>query len=64
VGTALVAAGCPDRRVAVCARLAEPGEKVTHTDLAGLAAGTFDPLAVVILRAEEEQLDTEQPPTA
>ena len=54
VGTALVAAGCPDRRVSVCARLAEPGEEVAHTDLTGLAAGTFDPLAVVILRAPED----------
>ena len=43
VGTALVAAGCPDRRVAVCARLAEPGEEVAHTDLAGLAAGHVRP---------------------
>lgn len=57
VGTALVAAGCADRRVAVCARLAEPGEDVAHTDLAGLAAGTFDPLAVVILRAPEDTDD-------
>jgi hypothetical protein len=37
--------------VAVCARLAEPDESVTRTDLAGLAAGTFDPLSVVVLRA-------------
>jgi precorrin-6B C5,15-methyltransferase / cobalt-precorrin-6B C5,C15-methyltransferase len=64
VGTALVAAGCPDRRVAVCARLAEPGEKVTHTDLAGLAAGTFDPLAVVILRAPEEPHEAGESTTA
>jgi precorrin-6B C5,15-methyltransferase / cobalt-precorrin-6B C5,C15-methyltransferase len=64
VGTALVAAGCPDRRVAVCARLAEPGEEVTRTDLAGLAAGTFDPLAVVILRAPEEPPAPVEPPTA
>ena len=50
VGAALVAAGCPDRAVAVCARLAEPDEHVVRTDLAGLAAGTFDALSVVILR--------------
>jgi precorrin-6Y C5,15-methyltransferase (decarboxylating) len=61
VGTALVAAGCPDRRVTVCARLVEPDEEVTRTDLAGLAAGTFDPLAVVILRAPEEPHEAEQP---
>ena len=54
VGTALVAAGCPDRRVAVCARLAEPGEEVTRTDLHGLATGTFDPLAVVVLCVPED----------
>jgi precorrin-6B C5,15-methyltransferase / cobalt-precorrin-6B C5,C15-methyltransferase len=64
VGTALVAAGCPDRWVAVCARLAEPGEEVTRTDLAGLAEGTFDPLAVVILRAPEEPPEPVEPPTA
>ena len=64
VGTALVAAGCPDRRVAVCARLAEPDERVTRTDLAGLAAGTFDPLAVVILRAPEDEPETVPAPTA
>jgi precorrin-6B C5,15-methyltransferase / cobalt-precorrin-6B C5,C15-methyltransferase len=63
VGTSLVAAGCPDRRVVVCARLAEPGEEVTRTDLAGLAAGTFDPLAVVILRAPDEPHETVEPPT-
>lgn len=51
VGAALLAGGCPAREVAVCARLAEPDETITRTDLAGLAAGTFDPLAVVILRA-------------
>jgi precorrin-6Y C5,15-methyltransferase (decarboxylating) len=50
VGAALVAAGCPPRRVAVCSRLAEPGEEVARTDLPGLAAGRFDPLAVVVLR--------------
>jgi precorrin-6Y C5,15-methyltransferase (decarboxylating) len=64
VGTALVAAGCPDRWVAVCARLAEPGEEVIRTDLAGLAEGTFDPLAVVILRAPEEPPEPVEPPTA
>ncbi|HEX6423918.1 MAG TPA: precorrin-6y C5,15-methyltransferase (decarboxylating) subunit CbiE [Acidimicrobiales bacterium] len=50
LGAALVGAGCDDRRVAVCSRLAEPGETVVRTDLAGLAAGTFDPLSVVVVR--------------
>ena len=50
LGAALVAAGCGDRRVAVCSRLAEPGERLVRTDLAGLATGAFDPLSVVVLR--------------
>lgn len=50
LGAALVAAGCGDRPVAVCSRLAEPGERIVRTDLAGLAAGAFDPLSVVVLR--------------
>ena len=49
LGKALVAAGCPPRTVAVATRLGEPGESVTRTDLAGLAAGTFDPMSVVLL---------------
>jgi precorrin-6B C5,15-methyltransferase / cobalt-precorrin-6B C5,C15-methyltransferase len=39
----------------VCSRLGEPDETVTTTDLAGLAAGTFDPLSVVVLRAPMAQ---------
>lgn len=53
LGKALVAAGCGPRLVAVCARLGEPEEDVVETDLPGLAAGTFDPLSVVVLRAPE-----------
>jgi precorrin-6Y C5,15-methyltransferase (decarboxylating) len=53
LGKALVDAGCGERSVAVCAKLGEPGEQVTHTDLAGLAAGTFDHLSVVVVRAPE-----------
>jgi precorrin-6Y C5,15-methyltransferase (decarboxylating) len=51
LGRALVDAGCGPRRVTVCARLGHDDEAVTRTDLAGLAAGTFPPLAVVILEA-------------
>ena len=51
LGRALVAAGCGPRDVAVCSRLAEPDEEVTRTDLAGLAAGGFDDLSVVVVRA-------------
>lgn len=50
LGAALLAAGCDDRDVAVCARLAEPDETVTRTDLTGLAAGPHDRLSVVVLR--------------
>jgi precorrin-6y C5,15-methyltransferase (decarboxylating) CbiE subunit/precorrin-6Y C5,15-methyltransferase (decarboxylating) CbiT subunit len=51
LGRALLDAGCGPRRVTVCARLGHADEAVTRTDLAGLAAGTFPPLAVVILEA-------------
>jgi precorrin-6Y C5,15-methyltransferase (decarboxylating) len=50
VGRALLDAGCAPRSVAVCAHLGEPGEQVTHTDVPGLAGGSFAPLAVVVLR--------------
>ncbi|MEO6629285.1 MAG: precorrin-6y C5,15-methyltransferase (decarboxylating) subunit CbiE, partial [Aquihabitans sp.] len=48
LGQALVAAGCPPRRVAIATRLGEPGEALTRTDLQGLAAASFDPMSVVI----------------
>ncbi|WP_421121425.1 precorrin-6y C5,15-methyltransferase (decarboxylating) subunit CbiE [Aquihabitans daechungensis] len=48
LGKALLDTGCPDRSVAVATRLGEAGEAVTRTDLAGLAAGTFDPMSVVV----------------
>jgi precorrin-6Y C5,15-methyltransferase (decarboxylating) len=53
LGRALLEAGCGARSVAVCARLGEPDERIDRTDLAGLAAGSFDPLSVVVLRAPE-----------
>jgi precorrin-6Y C5,15-methyltransferase (decarboxylating) len=49
LGAALIEAGCGRRDVWVCTRLAERQESVTATDLDGLAAGTFDPLSVVVL---------------
>jgi len=49
VGAALLAAGCGPRRAAVVSRLGGPGEAVHETDLAGLAAGRFDPLSVLVL---------------
>src|SRR5438132_5802037 len=51
LGGALLAAGCGPRRVTVCARLGHDDETVTRTDLEGLAAGSFPPLAVVVLQA-------------
>ena len=49
LGRALVAAGCGQRDVVVASRLGEADERVVATDLAGLAAGCFDPLSVVVL---------------
>lgn len=49
VGSALIAAGSAARSVIVASRLGEDDEQVVRTDLAGLQAGTFDPLSVVIL---------------
>jgi precorrin-6Y C5,15-methyltransferase (decarboxylating) len=49
VGRALVEAGEPPCPVTVASRLGETGETVTATDLAGLAAGAFAPLSVVVL---------------
>ena len=51
LGRALLDAGCGPRRVTVCARLGHDDETVTRTDLEGLAAGSFPPLAVVVLQA-------------
>lgn len=51
LGRALLDLGCPDRRVWVCSNLGAPEEAVERTDLAGLAAGCFDPLSVVVLVA-------------
>jgi precorrin-6Y C5,15-methyltransferase (decarboxylating) len=38
-----------ERDVWVCSHLGEPDETVVRTGLAGLAAGSFDPLSVVVL---------------
>ena len=53
LGRALINAGCPPRRVTVATRLGEDGETVTRTDLSGLAAGSFDPMSVVIFLDHE-----------
>jgi precorrin-6Y C5,15-methyltransferase (decarboxylating) len=48
LGHLLVEALCEHRDVVVATRLGEPDEHVVHTDLVGLAAGTFDPMSVVV----------------
>ncbi len=52
LGRALIVAGAPCRTVAVCSRLGLEDERVTETDLAGLADGEWEPLSVVVLLAE------------
>lgn len=53
VGKALLSERAPhartELRVAVCSRLGTDGESIVHTDLEGLAAGTWDPMSVVVL---------------
>jgi precorrin-6Y C5,15-methyltransferase (decarboxylating) len=49
LGRALLALRAPHRRAAVCSRLGTPDERVATVDLPGLAAGTWDPVSVVVL---------------
>ncbi len=49
LGKELIALGADVGRVVVCSRLAEDGEAITETDLAGLAAGAWDHRSVVLL---------------
>jgi precorrin-6Y C5,15-methyltransferase (decarboxylating) len=51
LGKELLALGAKHTTVAVCARLGLVDERVEVTDLGGLAAGTWDPLSVVVLLA-------------
>jgi precorrin-6Y C5,15-methyltransferase (decarboxylating) len=51
LGRAVLDAGSESRDVWVCSRLGEASESVTRTDVAGLAAGHFDPLSVVVFVA-------------
>ena len=51
VGAALLAVGVGVRDVVVVSRIGEPDESVTRIGLPGLAAGTFDPMSVVIICA-------------
>jgi precorrin-6Y C5,15-methyltransferase (decarboxylating) len=49
LGKELLVLGAPHRRAVVCSRLGTPAEVIADVDLAGLAAGTWDPLSVVVL---------------
>jgi precorrin-6Y C5,15-methyltransferase (decarboxylating) len=62
LGRALLEADCGPRRVTVCARLGHDDEAITRTDLAGLAAGSFPPLSVVVLQSPGA-LDADGVPT-
>jgi precorrin-6Y C5,15-methyltransferase (decarboxylating) len=53
VGKELLARGAAFRQAAVCSRLGLSDEAVVVTDLAGLAEGTWDPLSVVVLLADD-----------
>jgi len=56
IGAALLAEG-GERDVVVVSRIGEDDESVERTDLAGLAAGRFDPMSVVLLRAPSAAAD-------
>lgn len=64
LGRALLDAGSPPRSVTVASRLAEPDERLTRTDLDGLARGTFDPLSVVLLMDPAREGLTDSPSLA
>jgi precorrin-6Y C5,15-methyltransferase (decarboxylating) len=53
IGKELLARGCGPRQVVVTSRLGEDDEQIVHTDLDGLAAGSFDPMSVVLLIAPD-----------
>ena len=54
LGRELRALGAPHRRAAVCSRLGEPDERVDVLTLEQLAAGSFDPMSVVVLLDGDE----------
>jgi precorrin-6Y C5,15-methyltransferase (decarboxylating) len=58
IGAALVDGGCAPRSVLVASRLGEADERIECTNLAGLAAGTYDPMSVVILIARSDPADS------
>jgi precorrin-6Y C5,15-methyltransferase (decarboxylating) len=69
LGKELLALGADPAQVVVCSRLGLAGETIERTDLAGLAAGTWDPLSVVVVvrgpaLAAEAQLAWGRPESA
>jgi precorrin-6B C5,15-methyltransferase / cobalt-precorrin-6B C5,C15-methyltransferase len=55
IGAALLARGCGPRAVAVLTRLGEADETCFAGDLDALAAGTFDPMSVLVLHAPDPE---------
>lgn len=53
IGTALLEQGCGPRDATVVTRIGEAQEFVFRGDLCALAAGTFDPVSIVILRVPD-----------
>ncbi len=53
IGTALLEQGCGPRDAAVVSRIGEAQESVFEGDLCALAAGTFDPMSIVMLRVPD-----------
>jgi len=58
LGRELRALGASHRRAAVCSRLGEPDERVDVLTLEQLAAGSFDPMSVVVLLDFDEVAST------
>jgi precorrin-6B C5,15-methyltransferase / cobalt-precorrin-6B C5,C15-methyltransferase len=57
IGQAMLDRRCGQRRVVIASNLGTSEAEVTHTDLAGLAAGHFDPMSVVLLLDDREAGD-------
>ena len=56
LGKELAVLGARHGRAVVCSRLGTTRESVNEVDLAGLAAGTWDPLSVVVLLGDEAEV--------
>jgi precorrin-6B C5,15-methyltransferase / cobalt-precorrin-6B C5,C15-methyltransferase len=54
----LLAAGVGDRRMVVCSRLGLPDESIADLDIEAVAAGSFDPLSVVIVLGDSASAKT------